>query len=82
MRVISKYLYIKEIINKNNPDKIHILTEGPLGFLTMLVCVNNNIEFTTMFCTRIDLYVEQNIHKYCGCIVRQYFKFFQFFEQT
>jgi glycosyltransferase involved in cell wall biosynthesis len=73
---ITKYLYIKEIINKNNPDKIHILTEGPLGLLTMLYCVNNNIEFTTMFCTRIDLYMEENIHKYCGYIVREYFKYF------
>lgn len=73
---ITKYLYIKEIINKNNPDKIHILTEGPLGFLTMLYCINNNIEFTTMFCTRIDLYMEENIHKYCGYIVRRYFKYF------
>ena len=52
------------------------MTEGPLGFLTMLYCVNNNIEFTTMFCTRIDLYIEENIHKYFGCIVRKYLKYF------
>ena len=73
---ITKYLYIREIIKKNKFDKIHILTEGPLGFLTMLYCVNNNIEFTTMFCTRIDLYIEENIHKYFGYIIRKYLKYF------
>ena len=73
---ITNYLYIKEIIKNTSPDKIHILTEGPLGFLTMLYCVNNNIEFTTMFCTRIDLYMEENIHKCLGCIARKYLKYF------
>lgn len=78
---ILKYLHIREIIKNNNPDKIHIITEGPLGLLTMLYCINNNLKFTTMFCTRIDLYLEQNIHKYCGFFVRWYFKLFHFHSE-
>ena len=73
---LVKYLYIREIIKKNKPDKIHIMTEGPLGFLTKMYCVNNRIEFTSMFCTRIDLYFDQNINKYIGNIVRFYLKNF------
>ena len=73
---IIKYIYIREIIIKNKPDKIHIMTEGPLGFMVMVYCIINNIEYSTMFCTRIDLYFEENIHKYGGSIVRWYFKQF------
>ena len=73
---IYKYFYIKQLFKHNKPDKVHILTEGPLGFLTMLYCVNNNIKFTSMFCTRVDIYFEENISKYVGCIVRWYFKQF------
>ena len=29
-----------------------------------------------MFCTRIDLYMEENIHKCLGCIARKYLKYF------
>jgi glycosyltransferase involved in cell wall biosynthesis len=73
---LIKYLYMREIIIKNNPDKIHIMTEGPLGFMVMIYCIMNNIKYTTMFCTRIDLYFEENIHKWCGCVVRWYFRQF------
>ena len=73
---IYKYFYIREIFKRNCPDKVHILTEGPLGFLTMLYCINNNIKYTTMYCTRIDLYFEEHFNKYAGCIVRWYFKQF------
>ena len=72
----NNFFLIKKFMTINNPTYVHILTEGPLGLLMVMFCVFNNIEYSTMFCTRVDKYVEENIHKIFGIIFRWYYYYF------
>lgn len=41
-----------------DPDVINLLTEGNCGLVTRFLCILTGKPFTTMWCTRYDLYVE------------------------
>ena len=49
---------IEKIINKENPDYIHIATEGTLGLAARTVCVYKNFHFTTSYHTHFPLYLK------------------------
>ncbi len=51
------YSYLVERIRTIAPDAIHIATEGPLGFMTLLHCRRRGIPFTTSFHTRFPDYL-------------------------
>lgn len=46
------------MIKNQNPDAIHIATEGPLGLVARLYCRRNNIPFTTSYHTKFPEYVQ------------------------
>jgi glycosyltransferase involved in cell wall biosynthesis len=48
---------VDPIIDDLAPDHIHIATEGPLGLMARLACVNKGLNFTTSFHTRFPEYV-------------------------
>jgi len=48
---------IAEAILREAPDHIHIATEGPLGLLARLVCLERGLAFTTSYHTRFPEYV-------------------------
>lgn len=48
---------IAEAIAREAPDHIHIATEGPLGLLARLVCLEQGLRFTTSYHTRFPEYV-------------------------
>lgn len=55
--VINPWGRLKRIIKDFAPDKIHIATEGPLGWAARRYCIKNNCEFTTSYHTQFPDYV-------------------------
>jgi len=49
---------VAKIINEFQPDAIHIVTEGPLGWAARAVCLKKRIPFTTWSHTRYQLYLD------------------------
>jgi glycosyltransferase involved in cell wall biosynthesis len=49
---------IKKVIKEVNPDAVHIMTEGPLGWAARSVCMKANMPFTTWYHTHFQLYVD------------------------
>ncbi len=49
---------IREKLQKFNPHAIHIATEGPLGWVSRRICLQNNFPFTTSYHTRFPEYVK------------------------
>ncbi len=49
---------IKKIIAQENPDFIHIATEGTLGLAARMVCVQKKIKFSTAYHTNFPLYLK------------------------
>jgi glycosyltransferase involved in cell wall biosynthesis len=48
---------IAGFIGRETPDHIHIATEGPLGLLARLICIEQGLAFTTSYHTRFPEYV-------------------------
>ncbi len=53
---------IKRVIEEAQPDAIHLMTEGPLGWAARSVCMNAGIPFTTWYHTHFQLYVDMRLH--------------------
>jgi len=49
---------IAKIVKEIQPDAVHIVTEGPLGWAARSVCMKNKIPFTTWYHSRYQLYVD------------------------
>ncbi len=54
---------IKKIIGEFGPDRIHVATEGPLGWAARNICVKRKIPFTTSYHTHFPDYVAKRIGK-------------------
>ena len=61
---------VADIIEKFQPDAIHIVTEGPLGWAARSVCIKNGISFTTWYHTKFQLYVDVRFRGLLGPIHR------------
>lgn len=48
-------------IERTNPDSLHIVTEGPLGFSARLWAVKHGVVFTTSYHTRFPEYIEDRL---------------------
>ncbi len=57
--VIRPYRRLKRMIRDFKPDKIHIATEGPLGWAARKYCLKNKKNFTTSFHTQFPDYIAQ-----------------------
>ncbi len=55
--VIRPYRRLRRLIRDFSPDRIHIATEGPLGWSARKYCIKNNIEFSTSYHTQFPDYV-------------------------
>lgn len=54
---ISPYKKLKRMITDSTPDRIHIATEGPLGWAARKYCLKKNIPFTSCYHTQFPDYV-------------------------
>ncbi|HHD63490.1 MAG TPA: glycosyltransferase family 1 protein [Desulfobulbaceae bacterium] len=48
---------IRALLLRTNPDAVHIVTEGPLGWTARSACLKENIPFTTSYHTRFPEYI-------------------------
>jgi glycosyltransferase involved in cell wall biosynthesis len=55
------FFKIKKILNKSNPDYIHIATEGPLGFAARRFCIKHHKHFSSSYHTHFPHYVKIRI---------------------
>jgi len=55
--VIRPYRRLKQMINDFKPDRIHIATEGPLGWAARKYCLRHNIRFSTSYHTQFPDYL-------------------------
>lgn len=51
----------RRVIDRVNPDYIHIATEGPIGLSTRHVCLKEGYSFTTSYHTRFPEYIAARI---------------------
>lgn len=61
---------LRKIIEKFQPDLIHIATEGPLGWAMRNLCVHLHKPFTTSFMTRFPEYFEARVPRWLTLSVR------------
>lgn len=55
--VLRPYKRLKRLIEEYAPDKIHIATEGPLGWAGRKYCLKKNMPFTTSYHTQFPDYI-------------------------
>lgn len=61
---IAPYAKLTKAIEEYNPDKIHVSTEGPLGWAGRKYCLKNNRPFSTSFHTQFPDYVAKRVAKF------------------
>ncbi|MEI7765632.1 MAG: glycosyltransferase family 1 protein [bacterium] len=67
---------LKHEIIKEKPDYIHITTEGTLGLKARMICIKNNIKFTTSYHTHYDLYLKERVNNFFYKITKSYLLWF------
>ncbi len=55
--VIRPYRRLRRLIEDFKPDKIHIATEGPLGWAARKYCMKNDLKFSTSYHTQFPDYI-------------------------
>ncbi|TVQ56911.1 MAG: glycosyltransferase family 1 protein [Phycisphaerales bacterium] len=53
---------IADLLDQEQPDAIHIATEGPIGLAGRKYCVKRNLPFTTSYHTKFPEYVQAFAH--------------------
>ncbi len=53
---------IEKLLDKYQPDHIHIATEGPMGLITRMACLHKKYHFTSAFYTDFPEYLEIRFH--------------------
>lgn len=61
---IKPYKRLCQYIEDYAPDRIHISTEGPLGWAGRKYCLKNNVPFTTSFHTMFPDYVAKRFARF------------------
>ena len=60
---IAPYRRLKRLIESHKPDKIHISTEGPLGWAARKYCLKHERPFSTSFHTMFPDYAAKRVAK-------------------
>lgn len=55
---------LKSMIKEINPDAIHLMTEGPLGWAARSICLEKGIPFTSWYHTNLQLYMDVRLHAF------------------
>ena len=61
---INPYKSLVKMIGAFAPDKIHISTEGPLGWAARKYCLKNDIPFSTSYHTQFPDYVAKRVARF------------------
>jgi len=73
---IFSAIKLKKLLFKDNPDCIHIATEGPLGLVARTICIRNKIKFTSSYHTNFQQYIQIRVGAWAGKIVQRYLRWF------
>jgi glycosyltransferase involved in cell wall biosynthesis len=57
---------VAKVMQEFQPDAVHIVTEGPLGWAARSVCMKRELPFTTWYHTKFQLYVNVRFHGLLG----------------
>ncbi|MBU6214952.1 glycosyltransferase family 1 protein [Patescibacteria group bacterium] len=57
---------VASLIREFDPDAIHLMTEGPLGWAARSVCKEKKIPFTSWYHTNLQLYTDVRLHAFLG----------------
>ncbi len=57
---------VLKLIRELQPDAVHIVTEGPLGWAARSACLGLGVPFTTWYHTKFQLYVDVRLHMFLG----------------
>ena len=60
---IAPYRRLKKMIESYNPDRVHISTEGPLGWAARKYCLRHDRPYTTTYHTHFPDYVAKRLVK-------------------
>ncbi len=52
---------VKKIFQAENPDYVHIVTEGPIGLAVRSLCLKNNLKFTSANHTNFQVYIQHYV---------------------
>jgi glycosyltransferase involved in cell wall biosynthesis len=55
---VNPWAKVARIVDRFQPDAVHIATEGPIGLCCRQYCRRRHLGFTTSFTTRFDEYIE------------------------
>ncbi len=72
----AAYYRLASEIESFDPDCINFLTEGILGLMGTTHCKLRGRKFTTMQCSRYDLYIGDVVSQWLGRITRSYLDWF------
>ncbi len=61
---INPYRRLKKMITAYGPDRMHVATEGPLGWAARKFCARNKIPFSTSYHTHFPDYVAKRLAKH------------------
>lgn len=75
IRVPLLPLGLYDIISEYNPDIVHIVTEGVLGFLTKIICNYMNIKYFTSYHTDWETTLKANRFILFNKLIKSYVKF-------
>ncbi|MGB0720471.1 MAG: glycosyltransferase, partial [Bdellovibrionales bacterium] len=67
---IAPYRALSKMIEDYAPDKIHLSTEGPLGWAGRRYCRKHNRAFSTSYHTQFPDYVAKRVAKYLPFLYR------------
>ena len=67
---------MEKLLKEENPNYIHIATEGPLGLVARAVCIKNKWKFSTFYHTRVPEYIEIRFAKKLKKTTYNYMRWF------
>ena len=59
---------IARTLEREQPDYIHIATEGPLGLAARTLCLRRGLRFTTSYHTHFHLYIHVRFRMFLGLV--------------
>lgn len=71
---------INDIIKKENPDYVHIVTEGPIGLAVRGICLRKKMQFTTSYHTNFHHFIKMRIGAPGELLVEPTYKYMRWFH--
>ncbi|MDP2668447.1 MAG: glycosyltransferase family 1 protein [bacterium] len=73
---------ISDIIKKEQPDFVHIVTEGPIGLAVRGICLRKKIKFTTSYHTNFHHFLKMRVGETAGeLLVRPTYQYMRWFHK-